>query len=209
MPRTQDEILARMRALYPAVWVIDSLVDGLAVYQGIAKIFAQLEIVVDEFVNSTQVLLAEDNRLDLHAKGRGLVRGESELDPNLRTRIRTWDDQVTIPALEAGINALLETKGAYIDEHLPEGGFADRQVFFSDRGMRHYDDRFYIFTAYIPWQVSELLLNAFADRQISFADRQVAFADDLLYFDQSIYKRVYDYIDNNRAAGVRFIMVIE
>lgn len=205
MPRTQEEILARIEALYPAVWVIDSLEDGLAIYQGIAKIMEAVEATVDEFVLSAQVLQAEENRLDLHAKGRGLVRGEMEPDENLRMRIRSWDDQVTKPALETGINDLLTTKGAYIVEHLTDGCFADRDYF--DRGVRFWDDTFCVFTAFIPWQISGLLLDAFMDRQ-AFMDRD-SFMDDVLFTDQSIYSRVYQYIDRNRAAGVRFNMIIE
>lgn len=208
MARTQQQILDRIDALYPAVWVKKTLVDGLCVYQSIGKIFENLELELDQYVASLYYLTSTGNQVDLHAKGRGIVRGEAESDDSLISRIRNFPDQITVPALENGMNSVLTTQGAYIDEHLPEGGFADRQVFFADRDCHVYDDKFLMFTAWVPWQVDALLLNAFADRQVSFADRQQAFAEDLTNPDPSIYKRVYQALDRDRAGGIRFNMFI-
>lgn len=208
MARTAEQILERIKALYPAVWVVNTLDEGLAVYQGIAKIMSSLEANVEGLIASTYVLEAFGNRLDLIAKGRGLRRGAGESDLKLQMRIRSWEDEVTKPALEAGMNTLLTTQGAYIEEHLKDGGFYDRRVTFFDRDFHFYDDKFLMFTAWVPWQASALILDAFADRQQAFADRQQAFMETLTDPDTGVYKRVYDFLNAKRAAGVRFNMFI-
>lgn len=208
MARSPEQILERIKDLYPAIWVIRTLEDGLATYQGLAATLSQVEASVEAMIASTYVLQSQGNRVDHHGKGRGLVRGEGESDPKYQARIRSFEDRVTKPALEAGMNAQLATQGAYIDEHLRDGGFYDRQKIFADRGFHFYQDKFNFFTAWVPLQTESLLLDAFADRQQAFADRQNAFAETLQEIDAAIYRRIYQYLDRNRAAGVRFAMYI-
>jgi len=208
MARTKEQILQRMKDLYPAIWVLRTLEDGLATYQGMAAELSQVETSIDGLIASTFVLDSENNQVDLHGKGRGLVRGEGESDPKYQARIRSFVDRVTKPVLESGMNAQLTTQGAYIEENLRDGGFYDRQKIFADRGFTYYDDKFNYFTAWVPLQSESLLLDAFADRQQAFADRQDAFAETLEEIDAAIYRRIYQYLDRNRAAGVRFDMFI-
>lgn len=208
MARTKEEIQKRIAELYPAVWVVKTLEDGLAVYQGISEIMSGLETTLDALISSTYIDEAFTNQLDLHGKGRGLPRGENEPDDQYRSRIKGFEDRVTKPALENGMNAILPTGGAYIDEHLKDGGFVDRQVCFVDRRCMIYPDKFNFFTAWVPFQDASMLLDAFVDRQNAFVDRQKAFVENILEPDVSIYKRVYQYLDRNRAAGVRFQMIL-
>lgn len=208
MARSEEQIFERIGELYPAIWVTQTLEEGAATYHGISKIMSSLEEAIDGLISSIFILDSSGPQLDLHGKGRGLPRGEGESDSKYQTRIRSFEDQVTKPALEKGMNSLLNTTGAYIEEHLLDGGFYDRQKIFADRGFYYYDDKLNFFTAWVPLQTESLLLDAFADRQQAFADRQDAFAETLEEIDASIYKRIYQYLDRNRAAGVRFQMYI-
>ncbi len=208
MPRTAEQILDRMKELYPAVWAIRTLEDGLGIYQGLAVELAGLEQSVSALVASAFILDAVGNQLDLHGKDRKLPRGEGENDEQYKTKLRSFADQVTKPALEAGMNSFLPDGGAYIEEGIKDGGFYDRQKIFADRGFVNYESKIRFFTAWVPLQTESLLLNAFADRQQAFADREDAFAETLGVIDSAIYKRIYQYLNRNRAAGIRFQMFI-
>jgi hypothetical protein len=82
-----------------------------AIVKGVQPVRAQ----VDSWRDALEILLAEGVWLNQHARDRGTFRQASETDVALRSRLRTVEDAVTLPALEAAINAVLDATGVTAD----------------------------------------------------------------------------------------------
>lgn len=77
----------------------------------LAKIMQLGRAQVQTWLDATYILQATGFWLDQHARDRALARQNGESDANLRTRIRSYADAVTTPAIKAAVNNLLTQAG--------------------------------------------------------------------------------------------------
>lgn len=68
-----------------------------------------------DWLDLTYLDNATGRALDQHARDRGTARRSGEDDDTLRERLRAIEDLLTEPALEAGVNAILEASGITAD----------------------------------------------------------------------------------------------
>jgi len=76
-----------------------------------AVIAAKAKAQTDQWLSQTYILSASGVWLDQHAIDRGTRRNAGENDVSLRARLRTYEDFLTVPTLEALANDILQANG--------------------------------------------------------------------------------------------------
>lgn len=102
MSRTTDELLERLEQFVP-----DSLRPLHPLFAGEAAALALAERFSSDAARAATWGGTESNWLSLHARSQGTRRRSAETDIELRARLRTPEAQLTRPAIQAGVDALM------------------------------------------------------------------------------------------------------
>lgn len=223
--RTQDEIFAELRKLYPR-WLLDLFgsigSEGTesgetlirACYQALAEANHDVELAVEAAVEQTYIDQATGRWLDLHGSERSKPRLTGEQDPPYRVRIRAIENMVTRPAIIARVAAMLLVTAPkwYLFEHENDAPFYSRGAFLN-RDARAFAER-EAFTLFIPPQVPGFLDDAFYNRE-SFiggktTDRGNFMGSKVPSTGAQIYHELWTEMKRIRAAGVaQHIQILE
>lgn len=108
MPYTSNEqaLYDHLRAALPR-WFFQRTSAPEEIWGAYVKIFDAVRAQVDTWAAYTRILVAAGIWLDEHAHDRGTFRQASETDAALRTRLRTHEDMVTLPALVEHVDAMM------------------------------------------------------------------------------------------------------
>ena len=104
----QQRLYQRLKSAMPS-WAFATATGE--VWESIAVVFDTVREQMRSWVNATYILRAQGSWLDVHANERGTQRKLGESDPSLRERLRTPEDAVTEPSLEAAADAILVAAG--------------------------------------------------------------------------------------------------
>lgn len=121
--RTIDETLAQVLRFLP-----DQYAASSDVLSGLAAQMVQAEQTGEDLVTSTTVAGAAGKWLTLLAHGYGLERRTDEEDAEVRTRVRSPEGQLTVPAILERINAIIapySSGTAWIVEWWETGSYLD------------------------------------------------------------------------------------
>ncbi len=103
MARTTADLLEQLYR-----WIPEDRQTADPLFGGLAAVLREGEVVTDALSPLTTIGGAFGTWLDLHADGYGMPRASSsELDPEVRTRLRNVDDSLTPTAITAAVNRLL------------------------------------------------------------------------------------------------------
>lgn len=193
-----DVLLAQLVRVLPAEYL-----PLRPVLAGIAAMLNAASVSVEDLVTATTANGAEDVWLRLFSAGYGVYPATSESDASLRDRLLHYDDQLTVAAILAVVNAILApyTSGlATIHEHFRDHFVADLSAADIDR---IYDQR-HAFTLMVP-QVGEPYSGvAFAD--LAAADLMAVGTGDGWH---PVYAAIVAVVNRIRAGGVRWWLVLD
>jgi len=103
-----------MRSSLPA-WLFQDDDAAEEIWGAVVKGLQPVRDQIDSWVDALFITLAEDIWLNQHGRDRGTFRQASETDVAMRSRLRTVEDAVTLTALEAAVNAVLDATGVTAD----------------------------------------------------------------------------------------------
>lgn len=182
VPSTSD-LLSQLRRHLPARFFA-----ALSLLGGPSGQLAYLLLkVLHEFIPATTIGQATGIWLDLRARGQGIERAPGESNESLRTRLRNFEDMLTVASIKAAVNGLLAEETEDECELLEH--FANRLV--SD---------------------TEVIPHAFIAGHSYLLDDHNSFTiivPDLGTIDHSAYPAIASEVDRIRAAGVRWTMIQE
>lgn len=104
----QQRLYQRLKSAMPE-WAFSQATGE--VWESIAVVFDTVREQIRSWVDATYIMRAQGTWLDVHANERGTQRKTGESDTSLRERLRTPEDAVTEPALEAAADAILVAAG--------------------------------------------------------------------------------------------------
>ncbi len=181
MALTTEEALQQLLRLLPVRYQASSAV--LAVY---AAIFAKvLQVTELDVIPSTTVGGAEGQWLTLLAGGYGITRATGESDENVRERIRSVADALTVDAIEDAVDALMAELTA-VESILVEHWHAQLVFDTEDLEWALICDHSYLF-----------------DQHHAFTVIVPDFGD----FPEGVYPTLVAEIERLRAAGVRAFLL--
>lgn len=106
MARTVEQLVERLRSWLPTSY--EQAEPLLAAFAGAMR---GAELALDELEPLVSIDGGEGQWLTLQARGQNCDRSEGESDASLRERMRTVEDAVSRPALEAATQAVLDENG--------------------------------------------------------------------------------------------------
>lgn len=207
MARTTETLLEQLRRLVPG-----DHASGEPLLAGFAGALRVAEQSTDTLRPLATIGGASGSWLTLQAHGYGLLRASGEPDPALRLRLRTVDDQVTVPALEAAVNAIIAPDVCRIVEWF-DAPYLDDE---SETGMwlDHPDTRLSggpnSFLVLIPRQRTGFAFGAFLDDAGAFGmwlDHPDTFLGEAA--EDPKYDAIINEIERIRAAGTFWRLVLE
>jgi len=219
-PRTADAIRQQIRDLGPW-WLRDAAEVEDAIFQAFAKVFERIEAAEQTLFDRTFIGLADGSWLDQHGQEREISRLTGESDAGYRPRIQTIEDKVTIPAVVAGVNAVLLVGVATLEEHQQDGFYLTNAGSvspsgFLDNGTLYEGSR--CFTVTIQHQLVGTNDTAFLTESGSGAVESFmvetpgangTFLDATDPARGDVYSDIFNEIDRLRAAGVTFNVRVE
>lgn len=93
------------------LWMDDPTRSVQEVWAGTVKSLIEVQRQGESWSAATFISLATDVWLNQHARDRGTTRQGAETDVALRTRLRSYEDAVTNPALRAASQAVVDADG--------------------------------------------------------------------------------------------------
>jgi hypothetical protein len=202
-PRTQAVIFEHLRKLFPrwllALGDLDEETLSRDTYGSLAELFRSIEVTIEGAFEQTYILASEAPYLDMLGEERGKPRDAGESDADYRVRIRTFDQAVTLPAIKALLNLLVQIPPYEVQEWEIDTSFFNRDDFLN-RGDRVFTG-IEGFTIYMPPQESESLDDCFYNRG-SYLNRENFMGSAIPGGPGAIYNLIYDAVRNIRAAGV-------
>lgn len=174
-------------------------------WQGIAAVFAAIELVLENHYKETFIFQADGAYLDEHGLERNLTRNPGELDPAFAVRIANLLNTTNIPALKQAIEAILKYGCVRITDNEVIQPFYNRENFY-DRGELYMTYFKNFFTILINPQV-EPSREYFFDREY-FHNREAFFSafprTELNY----IYEAIVQLVEKNKALGTMYQVVV-
>jgi hypothetical protein len=114
-----------LRSSLPS-WMFQDDAASEEIWGAIVKALHPVRAQVDSWRAALEILQAEGAWLNQHARDRGTFRQEDETNEALRSRLRTVEDAITLPALKLAINRVLEATGLASLITVPAGGWRYR-----------------------------------------------------------------------------------
>ena len=202
MARTTSQLLTVLeRFLPPQMQAARPLLAGLAAQA------AAVEAAGDDLADGATVAGADGIWLTLQAHGLGLHRAHGEVDADLRTRLRSPEQQLTPASILAAVNLLLASytsDEAELHEHHAEGLYLDVDLWM-DRSSWY--DQHNAFTLVCPLVGDYPVGHSFFDAAAgAWLDQDLFFGD---YVEHPIYATIAAAVERLRAAGVRWWLVVD
>jgi len=167
MGLSQAQWYAKIKTWVPNWW-FEEIENQQAVFQGLAKVLAELEVELDAHITETFICQADGDYLDEHGLERNLTRKTGESDADFCTRIRNLTNSTNCPAIKSLVDDLLEVGEATIVEDYNAAFFCDREAFLN-RGHLLLDQIYNAFSIIVDKQVHAPY--SFLDREY-FATRE-------------------------------------
>ena len=224
--RTQAEIRAQLLRISPW-WLREPEPVTDAILMGIAAAFERVEGAIERLFDRTMIDEADASWLDQHGLERARFRSRPlEPDETYRPRIKGWPDAVTKPAILAAVDAVLVVGTARMEEWLPDGpfacdtgsvdasGFAGVFAYAGRRGFTIYIERQAESTNDTAWSVPAGAGSIESFTVLDTGDGHYdedpgSFSDRSNLEPSAVYGRVIDVINQTKAAGVAYRVVVE
>lgn len=198
MARSVADLLDQVEHFLPAEF--EPMRPHLA---GLAAQMREAELAGDTLEAQTKIGQAVGAFLTLIGRGYGLDRTAEETDDEFRNRIRVLEDRLTKPAIEDAVNELLSaytTDVCEIVEHWEGGAFVDQA----------YAEQDAIYSAHNAFTVIAPVVGNFAAGE-DYVDQ--SYVDDAWVgmggADHPVYPAIVARVEQLRAAGVRWWLVVE
>lgn len=151
MALTQQQWYEKLRKFVPS-WTFEGEVTSVAVFQGLAAMFAELQRDADAAFNASFILLAVGDQLDILGDERGVARLTDEEDASYALRVQRITSKTDRADIKALIDSLLLVGECTILEAPLDSPYCSREYFCSRsayivRAARNY------FLVLIPQQV--------------------------------------------------------
>lgn len=203
MARSTDEILTQLLKLLPGQYAAaEPLLAGQAAALALA------EAAIEELQPLATIEGGEGIWLTLHAHGLGVHRAPNESDETLRLRLRTVQDQVTKPAIEAAVNRIIAPdvcrvvewfEGPYLDWEGDGGAWLDNGDCLLSGGPRS-------FLVVIPKQSTDFEWGQHLDVNL-WLDNEDAWLGEGP--EDPVYAAICNEVERIRAAGTFWRLVLE
>lgn len=191
--RSTSTLTDELEAFLPSYYC-----GALPLLAGMAAVLHAVEGGVDNLRPEATLELGTDIWLTMAAHGQGILRATSETDASLRIRMRSVDDQVTPPALEAAVNALIAPdtctllewwEHSYLDvELVDEGG-----LWLDTQRLSGGPSSFLILVPQRGW----LSAGSFVDADLWLDNTYIGTESE-----DSVYAAIINTVHRARAAGV-------
>lgn len=128
MQLTKAQWYAKIKTMVPSwVWAKEAYVQ--AYFQALAQAVAESQVMVQDHVDDTRILVANLGVLDTHGGERRVDRLTEEIDADYRLRVQNLFNQSNVPDLILFINKVLVAGTARIQEDFDSTPFLDREYF--------------------------------------------------------------------------------
>lgn len=107
----QDLLTWLLSSIPRWLWMDDPRFSQQEIWAAAVKSLIRIQRQGEDWVRATYILTSTDVWLNQHARDRASFRQESELDPDLRQRLRTVPDVITRSAILSSINGILSAAG--------------------------------------------------------------------------------------------------
>jgi hypothetical protein len=198
MGLSQAQFFAKIKSWVPE-WYFESEEFNIAIFQGFAKVLANLQQNAEDHQKQRFIGLAESLFLDLHGAQRGFFRLPRETNPVYASRVRSLLNRSNPPALEALVNSVLIVGTCTIREHglgdiicANRGSFLNRREVFTDN---YYNS----FTIIVDRQIHPPY--SFLNREY-FANRGDFLGSNTS--DQTVFDLILEVVNTNKAAGTLY-----
>jgi hypothetical protein len=168
MAISQAQFYEKLKGWVPD-WVFESENLQVAIFQAMAKVFANAHAELLALKVETFIETATAETLDLHGYERSVTRNDSEADANYSLRIRNRATALDKNTIEATVNSFLPSGACTVEEHDYEGTFCDRDYLVADDDPRKVfsDINYCVFSIIIPKQTAgatgQAILDGIAD----------------------------------------------
>lgn len=155
MAQTQEQWYEKLKSWVPSWWFTQDLHYNRAVFMGLAKVFAQLELDRESHFNETFIVQSTDPVVYAHGDERGVEQLTSETLDSYKLRIRDFKNTTDLASLQAKIDAVLPDAVALIIENWQHGFFDDDYFYGANEARWLSKTRFYNWlTIIVPEQPS-------------------------------------------------------
>jgi hypothetical protein len=198
---TQEQWYNKLKTSFPK-WFFQEEENQIALLQGIAKMFSEIETDIDNHIDETFISTAIGLFLDTHGGERSIDRLSGEFDAQYRERIRRLSNQSNKVAIKAIVDSLLMLGQCIIVEDFEGGIFCNREYFVNRAAIL----------------IDPLIENTFSiivDKQLhapySFVDREYfcnrgAFVG-TIYSSQYIFDLIVEAVNRAKALGTLYRIV--
>lgn len=201
MTLTKEQWYAKIKTLVPSwLWQREEYVK--AYFQALAKCAYEAQVMLQNHVNDTFILQADQGVLDTHGGERSIDRLDEELDSDYRLRVQNLFNQSNVTALLEFIDKVLVAGTSRIQEDFDSIPFLDREYFCNRGALFLNEPATNTFSVIVDKQTHAPF--SFADREY-FADRE-AFAGTAESLDR-VFALILKIVDDNKALGTQYRII--
>lgn len=200
MALSQSQWYEKLKSWVPQ-WFFETEYYQKAHWQALAKVLADMEVVLDDHIMETFIAQASGSFLDEHGIERNLTRLINEMDSQFSVRIRNLTNSTNKPAIKQIVDGLLEVGEATILEDYEAIVFCNRET-FANRGYLTIEQIYNAFSIIVDRQVhapySFLDREYFATRE-NFIGRQESSLE--------LFELIVEAVNRAKALGVLYRLI--